>query len=65
MDDSDALLERIDGLDMRKRGVNGAMSLGPPRYVHLDPATFSDDRPQKFTHSLRGHPLMTLPPRYC
>jgi hypothetical protein len=79
MNDSDALLERIDGLDMRgdaakspttpgsprlgtgDQGANGAVSAGASRYVHLDPATFSDDRPQKFTHSLRGHPLMTLP----
>src|SRR5262245_43616931 len=61
MNDSDALLERIDGLDMRDRRSNGAPSVGASRYVHLDPATFTDDRPLKFTHSLRGHPLMTLP----
>lgn len=53
-------LERIDGLDMLDRGGNGKAP-ATAKYVHLDPATFSDDRPQKFLHSLRGHPLMTLP----
>jgi len=53
-------LERIDGLDMLDRGRNGSAAAAP-RYVHLDPATFSDDRALTFLHSLRGHPLMTLP----
>jgi hypothetical protein len=53
-------LERIDGLDMLDRRRNGS-GAEAPRYVHLDPAGFTDDRPRKFLHSLRGHPLMALP----
>jgi hypothetical protein len=47
------------GLDMRDPpGGNGAAAR--TRYIHLDPATFSDQAPQKMAHALVGHPLMTL-----
>jgi hypothetical protein len=50
-------LERIDGLDMADRSKNGTTA---QRIVHMDPASFRDDRPLKFLHSLREHPLVKL-----
>jgi Cupin-like domain len=53
-------MDQENGLDMRDRGLKGAKEDARARYIHLDPATFSDARPQKFVHSLKDHPLMTL-----
>jgi hypothetical protein len=48
------------GLLMRDPHTFGVRTVTQAQYVKLDPATFRDDRPQKFVHGLRDHALMQL-----